>query len=73
MATDINQRATNTMNMDLTNPNQMYMPQILPTMFMPGGEIQGQITSGQQVQAPANTHMHLQVNMAGYTAIRGQS
>ncbi len=66
------------MNMDSTNPNQMQMQQILPnrapTMFIPGGQIQGQIMPGQQVviQAPANTQMHVQVNMAGYTGIREQ-
>ena len=63
------------MNMDSTNHNQMHMQQILPTMFMPGAGIQGQVTPGQQVmiQAPANTQMPVQVNMTGYTGIREQS
>ncbi len=78
MATNINQRATSTMNMDSTNPNQMHMQQILPNrapwMSMPIGQIQSQITPGQQVmiQAPANTQMPVQVNMAGYTIIEAR-
>ncbi len=62
------------MNMNSTNPNQMYMPlsQIAPNMaagmFVPPGQITGRIAPGQQViiQAPANTQMHVQVIMADY-------